>query len=127
MTVPKVAETRVATPEMTNSSSISHAHTYQSTTERTTAQGYCNKIRAKPAQIAMKAEEQEDAAIRQAFTNKDTMPQDKELRQAIGKNCPSIVALLYRAVKLIDVYSKDGCPVDCGADWTREKIEAAIR
>ena len=28
---------------------------------------------------------------------------------------------------MIDAYSKDGCPADCGADWTREQIEAAIR
>jgi len=38
----------------------------------------------------MTAEEQ-DAAIRQAFTNEDTFPQEKELRQAIGKNRPSLV------------------------------------
>jgi len=30
-------------------SSISHAQAYQSTTERTTAQGHCDEIRAKPA------------------------------------------------------------------------------
>jgi len=131
MTVPQVAEIRVETPEMTKKSSISHAHAYQSTTERTTAQGHCDDIRAKPAQIAMTAEGQ-DAAIRQAFTNEDTFPQEKELRQAIGKNRPSLVhprerALLHRAAKLIDAYSKDGCPADCGANWTREQIEAAIR
>jgi len=131
MTVLQVAEIRLETPEMTNKSSISHAHAYQSTTERTTAQGHCDEIRAKPAQIAMTAEEQ-DAAIRQAFTNKDTIPQEKELRQAIGKNCPSLVhprerALLHQAAKLIDAYSKDGWPANCGADWTIEQIEAAIR
>jgi len=120
MTVPKVAETRVATPGMINSSSISHAHAYQSTTERTTAQGHCNEIRAKLAQIAMMAEEQ-DAAIRQASTNNDTMPQERELRQAIGKNRLILIhpregALLHRAAKLIDAYSKDGCPADCGAN-----------
>jgi len=73
MTVPQVAETSAETPKMTNNPSILHAHAYQSTPERTTAQGHCNEIRAKSAQIAMTAEEQ-DAAIRQAFTNKDTMP-----------------------------------------------------
>ena len=34
--------------------------------------------------------------------------------------------MLHRAAKLIDAYSKDGCPADYGADWTREQIEAAI-
>jgi len=91
MTVPQVAKTWVETPKMTNNLSTSHAHAYQSTTERTTAQGHCNEIRAKPAQIAMTAEEQ-DAAIRQAFTNEDTMPQERELRQAIGKNRLSLLS-----------------------------------
>ena len=133
MPVPKVAEDWVvATPKLKDSNPASHdAHTYQSTKERTTAQGHHKEIFALPAKIAMTAEEQ-NAAIRAAFTNDDTMPQETELRDAIGKNRPSLVhprerALLHRAAELIDAYSKNGCPADCGADWTKDQIEAAIR
>ena len=77
----------------------------------------------------MTAEEQ-NAAIRAAFANEDTLPKEKDLLDAIGK-IPSLVeprkeALLHVAAALIDVYSQDGCPVDCGPDWTPEHIEAAI-
>lgn len=72
----------------------------------------------------MTAKEQ-NAAIRQAFTNDDNMPKEIELRDAIGKTRPSLVhpreqALLHCAA-LIDAYSKDGCPADCVADWTKER------
>ena len=78
----------------------------------------------------MTAEEQ-NAAIRAAFANKDTLPKEKDLLDAIGK-IPSLVkptkeALLHAAAALIDAYSEDGCPVDCGPDWTPEHIDAAIR
>jgi len=92
MKVPKVAEDwAVATPKtMIDNSSASHAHIYQSINKQTTAQGHCNGIYANPAQIAMMVGEQ-DAAIREAFTNDDTMPQEAGVHAAIGKNRPSLV------------------------------------
>lgn len=129
---PQVAEEWMhATPTLKDKISASQAHAYQATHESQTAQRHHAEIFAFPAKIAMTAEEQ-NAAIRQAFTNDDTMPKERELRDAIGKTRPSLVhpreqALLHRAAALIDAYSKDGCPADCGADWTKEQIEAAIR
>lgn len=131
MKAPKVAEEWDDAPTLKNKNSASQAHTYQAPDERQRAQGHHAEIFALPARIAMTAEEQ-NAAIRAAFTNDDTMPKERELREAIGTSRPSLVhpreqALLHRAAALIDAYSKDGCPADCGADWTREQIEAAIR
>lgn len=74
--------------------------------------------------------EEHNAAIHQAFVNDDTIPQETELRNAIGK-IPSLVtpqkeALLHAAAKLNDAYAKNGCPADCGPDWTQEHVEAAL-
>jgi len=84
----------------------------------------------KPTNLAMSSEEQ-NAAIRAAFTNDDTMPKEKELKDAIGK-MPSLVelhhkALLHAAASLNNAYAQDGCPADCGPDWTQDHIEEALR
>lgn len=85
---------------------------------------------ATPHKVAMTSEEQ-DAAIRTAFYNEDTMPREKELKTAIGKIrslvLPRMEALEHAAAALIQAYAKDGCPTDCGPNWTREHIEAAIK
>ena len=80
--------------------------------------------------MAMTTEEQ-NAAIRYAFANDDTLPQEKELADALGKSTslvqPRKQALAHPAASLIDAYAKNGCPVDCGPDWSQEHLEAAIR
>ena len=77
-----------ATPTLNDKISASQAHTYQATHESQTAQRHHAEIFAFPAKIAMTAEEQ-NAAIRQAFANDDTMPKERELRDAIGKTRPA--------------------------------------
>ena len=93
-------------------------------------QHYQEIFPATPQIVAMTPEEQE-AAIRTAFYNEDTMPREKELKTAIGKIrslvLPRMEALEHAAAALIQAYAKDGCPTDCGPNWTREHIEAAIK
>ena len=102
---------------------------FQSKEEQSRTMTHYNEIFNTPS-LTMTAEEQ-NAAIRAAlFANEDTLPKEKDLLDAIGK-IPSLVeprkeALLHVAAALIDVYSQDGCPVDCGPDWTPKHIEAAI-
>jgi hypothetical protein len=36
-------------------------------------------------------------------------------------------ALEHAAAALIQAYAKEGCPTDCGPNWTKEHIEAAIK
>ena len=104
-------------------------HTFQSVRERETAISHYHEILLQPTNLAMTSEEQ-NAAIRAAFTNDDTMPKEKELKEAIGK-MPSLVeprneALLHAAASLIDAYAQEGCPADCGPDWTQDHIEEAL-
>ena len=103
----------------------------QGRSEPTTAMRHHQEIfPATPHKVAMTSEEQ-DAAIRTAFYNEDTMPREKELKTAIGKIrslvLPRMEALEHAAAALIQAYAKDGCPTDCGPNWTREHIEAAIK
>jgi hypothetical protein len=76
MKAPKVAEEWDDAPTLKNKNSASQAHTYQAPDERQRAQGHHAEIFALPARIAMTAEEQ-NAAIRAAFTNDDTMPKER--------------------------------------------------
>ena len=34
---------------------------------------------------------------------------------------------MYDASALIDAYSQEGYPTDCGEDWTMDRIEVALR
>eukprot|EP00978_Attheya_sp_CCMP212_P045301 scaffold341238_cov60-Attheya_sp.AAC.1 len=60
----------------------------------------------------------------------DTLPEDIEAR--IGKSkmrglmWPTGPACRHPAFPLLQEYATRGCPVDCGAPWTREQIEAAL-
>ena len=40
---------------------------------------------------------------------------------------PRLYAQDHEAASLLNYYSTEGCPVDCGKPWTKEVIEAAIR
>ena len=74
---------------------------------------------------------EEDAAIWTAFYNKDTIPQETDLKDTIGKIqslvLPCNHALDHAAAALITSYANDGCPTDCGPDWSQDHIKAAIK
>ena len=74
--------------------------------------------------------EEERATIRTAFYEDDTIPKEKVLNSALGKRPklvrPTSFAQKHPAAALLDAYS-DGCPTNCGPDWTQEHIEAALR
>ncbi len=60
----------------------------------------------------------------------DVFPKDVPIKQDIGKSnlmFPSGNAMLHRAAPLLQFYSEDGCPCDCGPNWTPEHILAAIK
>ena len=76
--------------------------------------------------------EEQDAATRVAFYNKDTMPKETELQDAIGKKTPNLVkprnkALVHPAAYLLEAYATEGCPKNYGPDWTTDHIAAALR
>ena len=76
-------------------------------------------------------EEEQNATICAAFANEDTFPQEPDLKEAIGKFhslvLPRAQALQHTAAPLIQSYVTEGCPTDCGPDWSKDHILAAIR
>ena len=81
--------------------------------------------------IAMTTEEQ-DATIRVAFYNEDTVMKEIELQYATGKKMTNLVkpwneSLLHPASDLLETYAMDGCPENCVPYWTKDNIEAALR
>ena len=61
--------------------------------------------------------EEHNVAIWAAFENDDYLPQEPELKYALGKYSlvqPRDTSLLHDASALIDAYSQEGCPADCG-------------
>jgi len=131
-------EWEISEDTVPSTSELQETHSVHSDTQNQSVQSHPDKPTATPhyqemltrqSNLAMTKEEQH-AAIRQAFTNTDTMPQETELKEAIGK-IPSLVmprneARLHVAADLIDAYSTNGCPTDCGPDWTQAHVEAAL-
>lgn len=76
--------------------------------------------------------EEQYKAIKQAFYMQDTIPEHDELLEAIGKSAPKVMdpqerAMWHDAAQLLQHYADNGCPVDCGEDWTQEEIEALLQ
>ena len=74
--------------------------------------------------------EQQAAAICVALYEEETMTKETDLKLAIGKNAHLVIpqkeAMSHVAEDLITLYAKDGCPADCGPEWTKEHTEAEI-
>ena len=57
-------------------------------------------------------------------------PAETPVRKSIGKlglMWPSGYALSHDAAPLLSAYSEQGCPVDCGPDWSRDQIEILLK
>ena len=69
--------------------------------------------------------EEYDAYLKTKFKNSDTIPAKFPVRETIGKlllglMCPNpLYAKDREAITLLQGYAHDGCPVDCGDDWSR--------
>ena len=62
-----------------------------------------------------------------ALDKEECIPEQIPIREAIGKTMyPCTYALSYPAAPIIKEWGNSGCPVDCGDDWSREHIVAAI-
>ena len=64
-----------------------------------------------------------------AIEKEDTFPKEFPLQETIGKFSlmrPRTYALQHPAAPLLLTYDDKGCPVDCGEDWSEERIRAAI-
>ncbi|GFH62128.1 hypothetical protein CTEN210_18604 [Chaetoceros tenuissimus] len=84
------------------------------------------------AQLATTSEEV-DAVIHDALASEESLAAEVDsLQEDIGKNeriglmWPRGHSLEHEAAKLLEEYSIHGCPVDCGDNWSRLQIEAAL-
>ena len=93
----------------------------------------------KPRAPHFTSEKEADAAAQIAMQNRiHLLPNQQDLKDKLGKSTeerktftnglmnPTGPALNHPAAPMLEDYAKYGCPVDCGPDWTREQIEAAL-
>ena len=69
-------------------------------------------------------------ATRAAIQKEATIPEDILIKERIGKiglMWPWMHAKTHPATKMLQTFSMQGCPVDCGPPWYKAQIEAAIQ
>jgi hypothetical protein len=65
-----------------------------------------------------------------AVNNSNIIPSTVPINDDIGKlglMWPRGLAKDHRSAQLLDFFSDEGCPADCGEDWTRDHIEKALQ
>ena len=71
-------------------------------------------------------EEVDHAAQQEIQDCINNMPNHAQLRKKTGKKqglmSTSSVSNSHPAASLLDAYSKEGCPVDCGPNWTLNQL-----
>ena len=68
--------------------------------------------------------------LHQQIDNSPGLPSELPIKESIGKlglMWPQSYALDHQACPLLNTYAKNGCPVDCGPDWTLEQIELLLQ
>ena len=68
--------------------------------------------------------------IAAAIFAEETIPTDTPVKAGIGKYGlmqPNGYAMSHEAIPILKGYEEEGCPVDCGPNWSRERVTDAIR
>ena len=69
--------------------------------------------------------------IATAINAEETFPADTPVKEMIGKYGlmhPQTYSLQHDAIPILNGYANDGCPVDCGDNWSKERmVEAMLR
>jgi hypothetical protein len=63
------------------------------------------------------------------LNNNENFPSEIPIQKTIGKlklMNPNKYALKHPAAPLLKEYADDGCPVNCGPDWSKDKIETLL-
>ena len=94
---------------------------------------------AKSHRISITTDKEADAAAHAAINPRiNLLPNAEDQRDVLGKSntplahksglmWPTGPAREHPAAELLDSYATNGCPVDCGQDWTQSQIEDALR
>ena len=86
---------------------------------------------ASPPQVVSTPEERE-AQLHTSLKSASTFPSEIPVQETIGK-CMGLMRPqstflgTHAAIPLLQAYAMDGCPVDCGPKWSKEKIELLLR
>ena len=84
-------------------------------------------------QVQIETHQDADKAAQQAIhTRIHSLPNLAEQQEKIGKTktglmWPSSYAKSHPAAPLLDSFASQGCPVDCGPDWTEEQLIEALK
>ena len=66
-----------------------------------------------------------------AFNDPILFPPELPIKEAVGKSklmCPQKpYAQDHNAIPLLNAYAAEGCPVDCGDDWTMQQVELLLK
>lgn len=68
--------------------------------------------------------------LKDALKNTHMFPDEIPVKEEVGKlglMWPRSYAEFHRATPLLNSYAIDGCPVQCGPDWSKEKIMKLLR
>ena len=69
--------------------------------------------------------EEQNTWINSQIKNDDNFPKELPIKETIGKSdlmFPRTYSKDHVATDLLHEYATQGCPADCGPNWTREKI-----
>ena len=79
-----------------------------------------NKLAMTPDEVNM--------AIDEAIDKEEAIPTQLPIKDEIGKTMiPSGFALSHPAAEMIGKWGRQGCPVNCGPDWSHDHIVAALQ
>ena len=91
----------------------------------------CNEHDTTPKSLPTAQTQREiKLATKEAIKKEATIPEDIPIKESIGKvglMWPRTYAKHHPATPLLQKFSTDGCPADCGPAWTTAQIEAAIQ
>ena len=79
--------------------------------------------------LDMTAKEQQNF-INKEIQNNDNFPKELDVQEKIGKSdlmFPRTYSNCHEATPLLYDYAKNGCPVNCGKDWDKDKILKLLR
>ena len=83
-----------------------------------------------PAFTTARTDGEQMHAITDELNRQGALPAEHEgLRQEIGKRSlmqPRTYALNHDATPMLQTYAREGCPVDCGPDWSSDQIKALL-
>jgi hypothetical protein len=74
--------------------------------------------------------EEEQNEIKKALENNPDIPTEIPIKQKIGKfglMWPRLFAIDHEASNLLSSYAEQGCPVDCGPNWSKKHIELSLQ